>query len=59
MNNRATAMYVLASTDAFTSGSGLLSEGLADGSVVTIPLLGEDLGPPGLDPHPQQPALSA
>ena len=29
------------STDAFTSGSGLLSEGLADGSVVTIPLLGK------------------
>ena len=27
VNNRATAMYVLASTDAFTSGSGLLSEG--------------------------------
>ncbi|MFR3923150.1 MAG: hypothetical protein ACLTYN_15570 [Dysosmobacter welbionis] len=26
--------------DAFTSGGGLLSEGLADGSVVTIPLLG-------------------
>ena len=41
VNNRATAMYVLASTDAFTSGSGLLSEGLADGSVVTIPLLGK------------------
>ena len=37
VNNRATAMYVLASTDAFTSGSGLLS----DGSVVTIPLLGK------------------
>ena len=42
VNNRATAMYVLASTDAFTSGSGLLSEGLgAYGSVVTIPLLGK------------------
>ena len=41
VNNRATAMYVLASTDAFPSGSGLLSEGLADGSVVTIPLLGK------------------
>ena len=41
VNNRATAMYVLASTDAFTSGSGLLSEGLVDGSVVTIPLLGK------------------
>ena len=34
-------MYVLAETDAFTTGSGLLSECLTDGRVVTVPLQGK------------------
>ncbi len=41
VNNRSTAMYVLAETDAFTTGSGLLSECLTDGRVVTVPLQGK------------------
>ena len=41
VNNRATAMYVLARTDAFTTGSGLLSEPVCNPSVITIPLEGK------------------
>ena len=41
VNNRATAIYVLWATDAFTTGSGLLSKGLTDEDVVTIPLEGK------------------
>lgn len=41
VNNRATAMYVLARTDAFTTGSGLLSQPVCNPSVITIPLEGK------------------
>ena len=41
VNNRGAAMAVLAVTDAFTTGSGLLSREQADGRVVTIPLVGK------------------
>lgn len=40
VSNRTTAMNVLASTDAFTTGSGLLVRELADPRVVSIPLEG-------------------
>lgn len=40
VSNRTTAMNVLASTDAFTTGSGLLVRELADPRVVSIPLKG-------------------
>jgi len=38
VNNRATMMNVLAQTDAFTTGSGLLVEGFISQAVVTVPL---------------------
>lgn len=38
VNNRATAMNVLASTDAFTTGSGLMARELSDPRVISIPL---------------------
>ncbi|MCI2056016.1 MAG: LysR family transcriptional regulator [Oscillibacter sp.] len=38
VNNRATAMNVLAATNAFTTGSGLLARELADPRVLSIPL---------------------
>lgn len=41
VSNRATAMYVLARTDAFTTGSGLLSQPVSNPSVITIPLEGK------------------
>ena len=41
VNNRTTMMNVLARTDAFTTGSGLLVESLASDAVVTIPLAGK------------------
>ena len=41
VNNRATMMNVLGRTDAFTTGSGLLVEGLAARDVVTVPLAGK------------------
>ncbi len=41
VNNRTTAMNLLAATDAFTTGSGLLVRGLADPRVVTVPLAGQ------------------
>ncbi len=41
VNNRATVMHVLARTDAFTTGSGLLVEHLTDQAVVTVPLAGK------------------
>lgn len=40
VNNRTAVMDVLANTDAFTTGSGLLTEGLSDQRVVSIPLMG-------------------
>ena len=40
VSNRTTAMNVLAATDAFTTGSGLLVRELADPRVVSIPLEG-------------------
>lgn len=42
VNNRATAVNVIASTDAVTTGSGLLVEGLMDDRMISIPLEGED-----------------
>lgn len=39
VNSRTAAMNVLAATDAFTTGSGLLTEGLSDERVVSIPLM--------------------
>lgn len=41
VNNRTTMMNVLANTDAYTTGSGLLVEGLTSQAVVTIPLFGK------------------
>lgn len=41
VNNRATVMHVLARTDAFTTGSGLLVRDLTDRAVVTVPLAGK------------------
>ena len=41
VNNRATMMNVLANTDAYTTGSGLLVERLTSQAVVTIPLSGK------------------
>ena len=41
VNNRATMMNVLANTDAYTTGSGLLVERLTSQAVVTIPLAGK------------------
>lgn len=41
VNNRATMMNVLAHTDAFTTGSGLLVKHLNSQAVVTIPLAGK------------------
>ena len=41
VNSRATMMNVLACTDAFTTGSGLLVERVSPSSVVTIPLAGK------------------
>ena len=38
VNNRATMMNVLARTDAYTTGSGLLVESFISQAVVTIPL---------------------
>lgn len=38
VNNRATMMHVLAQTDAFTTGSGLLAENAVTQAVVTVPL---------------------
>lgn len=40
VNNRATAMNVLASTDAITTGSGLMAPELSDPRVISIPLEG-------------------
>lgn len=42
VNNRATMMNVLARTDAFTTGSGLLVENLTSPGVVTVPLAGKN-----------------
>ena len=41
VNNRSTMMNVLARTDAFTTGSGLLVENITSQAVVTIPLSGK------------------
>lgn len=41
VNNRSTAINVLAATDAFTTGSGLLVENRAYRSIVTVPLEGK------------------
>lgn len=41
VNNRSTMMNVLARTDAFTTGSGLLVEELTAQAVVTVPLAGK------------------
>lgn len=43
VNNRATMMNVLSHTDAFTSGSGLLVESLANWPVTSVPLASNDL----------------
>ncbi|BAL00564.1 putative LysR family transcriptional regulator [Oscillibacter valericigenes Sjm18-20] len=40
VNSRTTMMEVLAATDAFTTGSGLLTAGLSDERVISIPLEG-------------------
>ena len=40
VNNRATAMNVLASTTAFTTGSGLMAREVSDPRVISIPLTG-------------------
>lgn len=42
VNNRSTAMNVLSRTDAFSTGSGLLVQGLSPADVVTIPLEDKD-----------------
>ena len=42
VNNRSTAMNVLANTDAYSTGSGLLAEHLSPANVVTIPLADKD-----------------
>lgn len=42
VNDRATAVNVIASTDAVTTGSGLLVEGLMDNRMISIPLEGDD-----------------
>lgn len=42
VNDRAMAVNVIASTDAITSGSGLLVEGLMDTRMISIPIEGED-----------------
>ena len=41
VNNRSTMMNVLARTDAFTTGSGLLVEGITNQAVMTVPLNGK------------------
>ena len=41
VNNRATMMNVLAGTDAYTTGSGLLVENFISQAVVTVPLVGK------------------
>lgn len=41
VNNRSTMMNVLARTDAFTTGSGLLVENITSQAVVTVPLSGK------------------
>ena len=41
VNNRATMMNVLAQTDAYTTGSGLLVESFISQAVVTVPLAGK------------------
>ena len=41
VNNRATMMNVLARTDAYTTGSGLLVESFISQAVVTVPLAGK------------------
>lgn len=41
VNNRSTAINVLAATDAFTTGSGLLVEKRDYSSIVTVPLVGK------------------
>lgn len=41
VNNRSTMMNVLAQTDAFTTGSGLLVENITSQTVVTVPLSGK------------------
>ena len=41
VNNRATMMNVLAKTDAYTTGSGLLVESFISQAVVTVPLMGK------------------
>lgn len=43
VNNRTTVMNVLASTDAFTTGSGLMVRELADPRVISVPLKGQSL----------------
>lgn len=43
VNDRATAVNVIASTDAITTGSGLLVEGLMDTRMISLPIEGEDL----------------
>ncbi|MPM63165.1 hypothetical protein SDC9_110045 [bioreactor metagenome] len=40
VNSRTAMMEVLAATDAFTTGSGLLTDGLSDERVISIPLEG-------------------
>lgn len=42
VNDRATAVNVIASTDAITTGSGLLVEGLMDTRMISIPVEGGD-----------------
>ena len=42
VNNRATMMNVLAGTDAYTTGSGLLVENFISQAVVTVPLVGPE-----------------
>ena len=41
VNNRSTMMNVLARTDAFTTGSGRLVEGITNQAVMTVPLIGK------------------
>ncbi|WP_298031973.1 LysR family transcriptional regulator [uncultured Dysosmobacter sp.] len=59
VNNRATMMNVLAQTDAFTTGSGLLVESVISQAVVTVPLAAKSdvrigwIAPRGRKPSPQ------
>lgn len=43
VNDRATAVSVISNTDAITTGSGLLAEGLMDGRMISIPLEDADV----------------